>query len=301
MKGSTELPKSQLSRRKFLGSAFAGTAATLVGAASMGFFIPHPLSPKAISRQPGPEGATRRQPALHRRTLHQLRRGQADLRDRTVEKQQPFAALLSCADSRVPIEIIFDQSIGELFVTRVAGNIATPEIIASLEYGAAVLGTKVIMVLGHSGCGAVKAAIAGKEVPGQISALFPPLRPAVDQAGSDLAATTKKNASIQATLLSEASRPLSYGERRQTEDRRRLLRPRHRQSHAGLTHQSRPGRRRETWVICARSQASDTSRCRGHPASGPASAREDPRSGAPRGSCPGSAIRRSSLRCRSGE
>ena len=97
------------------------------------------------------------------------------LRDRTAEKQQPFAALLSCADSRVPVEIIFDQSIGELFVTRVAGNIATPEIIASLEYGAAVLGIKVILVLGHAGCGAVKAAIQAKAVPGQISALFPHL------------------------------------------------------------------------------------------------------------------------------
>ena len=109
----------------------------------------------------------------------------------------------------MPIEIIFDQSIGEIFVTRVAGNIATPEIIASLEYGAAVLGTKVIMVLGHAGCGAVKAAIAGKEVPGQISALFPHLQPAVDQAGSDLAAATKANASLQAALLSKASTVLS--------------------------------------------------------------------------------------------
>jgi carbonic anhydrase len=127
------------------------------------------------------------------------------LRDRTVEKQQPFAALLSCADSRVPVEIIFDQSIGKLFVTRVAGNIATSEIIASLEYGAAVLGTKVILVLGHAGCGAVKAAIQAQAVPGQISALFPHLQPAVDQAGSDLAAATKANVTIQAGLLGKAS------------------------------------------------------------------------------------------------
>jgi len=131
------------------------------------------------------------------------------LRDRTVEKQQPFAALLSCADSRVPIEIIFDQSIGEIFVTRVAGNIATAEIIGSLEFGAAVLGTKVIMVLGHAGCGAVKAAIANNPVPGQISSLFPYLRPAVDQAGPDLVATTKANAAIQATLLSKSSTVLA--------------------------------------------------------------------------------------------
>src|SRR6185436_13313369 len=90
------------------------------------------------------------------------------LKAKTAEKQEPFAAVLSCADSRVPVEFVFDQSIGHIFVVRVAGNIAAPEITASLEYGVAVLGTKVLIVLGHSNCGAVKAAIAGMEVPGQI-------------------------------------------------------------------------------------------------------------------------------------
>jgi carbonic anhydrase len=123
----------------------------------------------------------------------------------TVEKQEPFAALLSCADSRVPVEIVFDQTIGRLFVTRVAGNVATPEIIASLEYGAAVLGTPVIMVLAHQGCGAVKAAVSGKAVPGQISALFAPLHMAVEQGNHDYEGTAKLNAKIQAELLSKAS------------------------------------------------------------------------------------------------
>jgi carbonic anhydrase len=134
----------------------------------------------------------------------------AILKQNTVEKQEPFAAVLSCADSRVPVELVFDQSIGHIFVTRVAGNVATPEIIGSLEYGAAVLGTKVILVMGHSGCGAVKAAIQGKEVPGQISALFPHIQAAVNQAGPDLAAATKANAKIQAALLRDAS-PLISG------------------------------------------------------------------------------------------
>lgn len=134
----------------------------------------------------------------------------AILKRKTVDKQEPFAAVLSCADSRVPVELVFDQSIGHLFVTRVAGNIATSEIIASLEYGAAVLGTSVILVLGHSGCGAVKAAMAGKPEPGQISELFAPLRPAVDEGGGNLAATIKDNALIQAHLLATAS-PLLAG------------------------------------------------------------------------------------------
>jgi carbonic anhydrase len=129
----------------------------------------------------------------------------AILKQNTVAKQEPFAAVLSCADSRVPVELVFDQSIGHVFVARVAGNICTPEIIASLEYGAAVLGTAVIMVLGHAGCGAVKATMSGKSVPGQISALFAPIRPAVERAGSDLDAAIKANAQIQADLLRTAS------------------------------------------------------------------------------------------------
>jgi len=129
----------------------------------------------------------------------------AILKQGTAEKQEPFASVLSCADSRVPVEIAFDQSIGHVFVCRVAGNVGTPEIIGSLEYGAAVLGTPLIVVLGHGRCGAVSAAIANKAVPGQISSLFPHLRPAVQRAGSNLEAAIKANATIQAELLRTSS------------------------------------------------------------------------------------------------
>jgi carbonic anhydrase len=127
------------------------------------------------------------------------------LKQHNAEKQEPFAAVLSCADSRVPVELVFDQTIGHIFVTRVAGNMVTPEIIASLEYGAAVLGTKVILVMGHAACGAVKATIQAKSVPGQISVLYQHLQPAVDQAGTDLEAAIKGNAKLQAGLLSKSS------------------------------------------------------------------------------------------------
>ena len=127
------------------------------------------------------------------------------LKEKTAESQAPFAALLSCADSRVPVEFVFDQSIGKLFVCRVAGNIATADLIASLEYGAAVLGVKAIMVLGHANCGAVKATIEAKAVPGQISTLYRSIRPAIEQAGPNLEAATKANAKIQAGLLRTAS------------------------------------------------------------------------------------------------
>ncbi len=123
----------------------------------------------------------------------------------TVEKQEPFAAVLACADSRVPVELIFDQTIGRVFVTRVAGNVASAEIIASLEYAVAELATPLIVVMGHATCGAVKAAIGNEPVPGQISTLFTYIRPAIDQAGSDLDAAIKGNARIQARIIAESS------------------------------------------------------------------------------------------------
>jgi carbonic anhydrase len=127
------------------------------------------------------------------------------LKAKTVTKQEPFAAVLSCADSRVPVELIFDQSIGHLFVTRVAGNMVTPEIIASLEYGVAVLGLKAILVMGHSNCGAISAAVQGKDVPGQISVLYQHLMPGIKEAHGDVALAVKMNAAYQARLLRESS------------------------------------------------------------------------------------------------
>ena len=127
------------------------------------------------------------------------------LRQHTVEKQEPFATVLSCADSRVPVELVFDQTIGHLFVARVAGNFVTREIQGSLEYGAAVLGTKVILVLGHSSCGAVTATMRGNDVPGEIGSLFSHIQPAVDRAGGDLATAVRENARLQAELLTKSS------------------------------------------------------------------------------------------------
>ncbi|GIL84608.1 hypothetical protein Vretimale_14577 [Volvox reticuliferus] len=87
------------------------------------------------------------------------------------EKQKPMAAILGCADSRVPAEIVFDQGFGDVFVCRIAGNIATAEEIASLEYAVLDLGVKVVLVLGHTKCGAVKAALSGHAFPGFIDTL----------------------------------------------------------------------------------------------------------------------------------
>jgi carbonic anhydrase len=127
------------------------------------------------------------------------------LKAHSEEHQEPFAAVLSCADSRVPVELVFDQSIGHVFVVRVAGNVATPDTIASLEYGAAVLGVKVILALGHTNCGAVKATLAGKAVPGQISTLYQYIHPAIAGANGDLTTASRQNAVLQASVLRETS------------------------------------------------------------------------------------------------
>lgn len=125
------------------------------------------------------------------------------------DRQTPFAAFLGCADSRVPIEIVFDQGFGDLFVTRIAGNIASNENIGSLEFGVQVLGAKVLYVLGHSACGAVTAAMQGREVPGQISGLFQYIRPAVKSSAGDLEKAVRENVRNQALLLAEASPVIS--------------------------------------------------------------------------------------------
>jgi carbonic anhydrase len=119
--------------------------------------------------------------------------------------QQPFAAILGCADSRVPLEIIFDRGFGDIFGCRVAGNVATPEEIGSLEFGTLVLGAKVLMVLAHERCGAVKATIEGASVPGQIGSLLQAIQPAVDstrnQPGDRVENACKANAILQANRL----------------------------------------------------------------------------------------------------
>ena len=193
---------NEWSRRRFLAAA----AAT----------IPILLNHQVQAQEPSP--------ATPQQALDRLMRGNARfaadqltsiaqdlklLKEHTVDKQEPFAAVLSCADSRVPVELIFDQTIGHIFVTRVAGNIINAEIVGSLEYGAAVLGVKVLLVIGHSNCGAVSAALAKKPVPGQIASLYPHLEAAVAGAGGDLVLATKRNAQLQANLLAKTSTVLA--------------------------------------------------------------------------------------------
>ncbi len=98
--------------------------------------------------------------------------------------QYPFAVVLSCLDSRVPVEDVFQQDIGDIFVARVAGNISNADIVASLEYACKVSGAKLIVVMGHNDCGAVNYAIKGVEL-GNITGLLAKIQPSVDEAKKD--------------------------------------------------------------------------------------------------------------------
>ncbi|MEG4633243.1 carbonic anhydrase [Microcoleus sp. AR_TQ3_B6] len=122
--------------------------------------------------------------------------------------QAPFAAILGCADSRFPAEILFDRGVGDIFVCRVAGNVTTPEEKGSLEFGTLVLGAKVLVVIGHENCGAVKAAIEGGELPGQIGSLTQAIKPAVEssknQPGDKVANAVKANVRLQASRLKDS-------------------------------------------------------------------------------------------------
>ncbi len=131
--------------------------------------------------------------------------------------QNPFAAVLSCADSRIAPEYCFDAARGDIFVCRVAGNFASDEIIASLEYAVQVLNTPLVMVLGHEACGAVDATIKsvkdGSTLPGHLPALVAAIKPAVDavrgQSGDMLANAIRRNVTLNVEKLKTAGPILS--------------------------------------------------------------------------------------------
>lgn len=139
-------------------------------------------------------------------------------RDRmaNVEGQHPYAIVVTCADSRLSPEILFDESLGRLFVIRVAGNVMDPVVLASIEYAAEHLHVGLVLVLGHESCGAVKAAIGGGHFPPNIAALVERINPAVVIARSKklgeaetLDAAIKQNVLIQTEMMLKQSEVIS--------------------------------------------------------------------------------------------
>jgi carbonic anhydrase len=184
------MQKINLSRRNLIkyGGGFLGTG---LMATVLGSNLAKPQSvvaeTKIIAQNKDvtPDEALKRLVEGNDRFAQQKRINPNQAKERLIEvseSQAPFAAILGCADSRVPAEIVFDQGLGDLFVCRVAGNIATSEEIGSLEYGTTILGAKVLMVLGHKRCGAVKATIEGGRFPGQIGSLIDDIKVGVERA-----------------------------------------------------------------------------------------------------------------------
>lgn len=151
--------------------------------------------------KPSHEGIARLKEGNHRYVT-----GTADIGDLNVKEslrtlvsgQSPFAVILGCSDSRVPAEIIFDQGLGDLFVIRVAGNIAGPVQVGSIEFAVHVLGVSLVVVVGHTGCGAVQATVSEMETPS--GTLSPGLQAIVDAIKPSVAALP---ASVQAQPLAD--------------------------------------------------------------------------------------------------
>ena len=121
--------------------------------------------------------------------------------------QEPYAIILSCADSRVVPELCFDTGLGELFVVRVAGNVANTSSIGSIEYAVAHIGCPLLVVMGHQSCGAVTAAVGGGNNGYNINHLLAHVTPAIAEAGdgADVNTIVKKNAELTATELASRS------------------------------------------------------------------------------------------------
>jgi carbonic anhydrase len=184
------MPPLTTSRRSFLASglvAAGGVLTSLPAAAAL---------PQTQARPASPDEALRRLQAGNARFVRgktTAPRATNVRRAKLVEGQAPFAVVLGCADSRLPPELVFDQGLGDLFTVRVAGNTAAaPALVGSVEYAASILGSALIVVLGHDDCGAVKAAIdvvtKGKSLPGQLAGFVEPIVPAiqaVQNVGSD--------------------------------------------------------------------------------------------------------------------
>lgn len=207
-----------LGRRSFLKLAGAGSIgiAATVGSSMLW------TGEEAVAQQSATPGA-RPRPVNPEEALQKLLRGnqrfvgekrenphQSRLRLQETEvAQYPFASILGCADSRVPAEIVFDQGVGDLFVVRVAGNVASQTAIGSLEFASAVLGSQLIVVVGHSRCGAVSAAVKGDPLPGRIGVFVEEIKPAValakSQTGDLEQNSIVSNVKYQAAKLAESS------------------------------------------------------------------------------------------------
>ncbi|MBD1838524.1 carbonic anhydrase [Coleofasciculus sp. FACHB-64] len=202
-----------MGRRNFLnltGNGGIALMAAVTGSAFWGVQANRAIA--ATVEPPSPDAALKRLMEGNQRFVqHKAKHpDQSEARVKEIaQAQHPFATLLTCADSRVSAEILFDEGLGDLFDIRVAGNIVTPEVLGSLEYAVAILGTPVIMVLGHERCGAVTAAVQGERLPGSMNSFVKAIKPAIaktkDESGDPVDNAVVANVRYQIEKLKQNS------------------------------------------------------------------------------------------------
>jgi carbonic anhydrase len=207
-----QIAPASFARRNLLKFAGAAAAAVAFGGAALAKETKIPPKPQNVLK---PDAALDRLMRGNKRYVAGRNQPHDFARERKIltTGQNPFAAVLGCADSRIAAEFCFDAALGDVFVCRVAGNFANDDIVASLEYAVAVLKTPLIMVLGHDSCGAVEATIKsvndGTTLPGHLPALVSAIRPAVeavkDQGGDILANAIRSNVELNVDKLQKAS------------------------------------------------------------------------------------------------
>ncbi|HEY9832147.1 MAG TPA: carbonic anhydrase [Stenomitos sp.] len=211
-------PNGWMGRRSFLN--LTGTSGMALVAAVAGSAFWSMRSEQAIASPvldpPNPDAALKRLMDGNQRFVTQKIKhpDQSKARMKEVaQAQHPFATVLSCADSRVAPEILFDEGIGDLFDVRVAGNIVIPEVLGSIEYAVEILGTPVLMVLGHERCGAVTAAVQGERLPGHMGSFVKAIKPVISktkgQAGDPVDNAVVANVQYQIEKLKRSSTILS--------------------------------------------------------------------------------------------
>jgi carbonic anhydrase len=202
-----------LSRRSIMQWIVAGGTGTIAAGLGLGQLAQAAelISPEATSAL-DPDGALKRLLEGNQRFVQHkpLYPDQTSARlTEIAQAQHPFVTILSCADSRVPAELVFDQGLGDIFDVRIAGNVVTPEALGSLEYAVVLLETPLLMVLGHERCGAVTAAVQAKPLPGQIGTFVKQIEPALARvkgnSGDAVENTVVANVQYQAERLLQSS------------------------------------------------------------------------------------------------
>jgi carbonic anhydrase len=182
-RGSRQLGQHCEGRRALMRSATGIAALGLIGAPFLG--VPELSNAAALTKEERESLSPDQVIEGMKQGNERFRTGKMSAHDYLAQKratagaQYPAAAILSCIDSRAPAEIILDARIGDTFSARVAGNIANDDLIGSLEFACALAGAKVVLVMGHTGCGAIKGAIDNAQL-GNLTGLLKKIRPAVD-------------------------------------------------------------------------------------------------------------------------